>query len=173
MENAAKALLITGGMLFAIIVLSILVFGYNSITNVKQAQIDEELKQEIEKFNSPFLAFNKKAMYGTDVISIFNLAINNNNKYDVEYGEEYYVDIVFKLTKDSVEDREYTYVLDETTSIYSSTMTKTPKGYGAANLVFEKNKEYGLSTYSEPIKAFLLTAQQNEEIKTIIEENNN
>lgn len=170
MENASKALLMAGGMLFAIIVLSILMLSYSSMTNIQQSATEQELMEETNKFNKSYLAFNKKAMYGTDVISVLNMALNNNRVNNVKKGDTYYVDVIFKMTKDSVQDTVYEYVLNETTSTYTSTVSTEDAGYGISNQVFEIGNSYSLSAHLEPITAFLLTAEQNEETKIIDEQ---
>ncbi len=42
---------------------------------------------EIEKFNSEFESFKDKEIYGTDVYTIINKAIDNNEKYKIEKDE--------------------------------------------------------------------------------------
>ncbi len=169
MENASTALLMAGGILLAIIVISAFIYGYSSITNMAQSKADAELLEEINDFNKPLLAFNKTAMYGTDVISVLNLAISNNKIYKAKAGEELYVDISFKLTKDSIQDTVYEYTLDEQKATYNSALlTKDTSLYGASRFAFEINHEYSLSSNLEPITEFLRTASRSEETKTII-----
>lgn len=49
MENATKALLIAAGVLIGIIILSMLLLGYNQISNYYQQQSDNlSLKQIVE-----------------------------------------------------------------------------------------------------------------------------
>ena len=63
MENASKALLMAGGMIIAIIIISIFIYGYNSMTQMAQSKQDVEILEEIKDFNKPYLAFNKSAIY--------------------------------------------------------------------------------------------------------------
>lgn len=170
MENASTALLIAGGMILAALVISIFIFGYSNVTKIAQAKVESELKEEVEKFNDQYLAFNKTAMYGTDVISVMNLAISNNKLNNLKFGESSYVDVSFKLTKDTIEDKVYEYKLDERTSRYDKKLIEKNKTlYGANNFTFEKNKKYSLSSNLEPITAFLKTANQSEETKEVLE----
>lgn len=173
MDNAAKGLLMAGGMLLAVIVISIFIYSYNNITRLSQAQQDTELQKEIQEYNQQYLAFNKSAMYGTDVISILNLAISNNKLNNVENSpdDQLFVNISFELTKDSIEDRVYKYVLNEETAIYNSRILTSDKvKYGANNFTFEANHTYELKNQNhlEPIKNFLLTAKDAEEEKRIL-----
>lgn len=169
MENASTGLLIAGGMFIAIVVISLFILGFSNMNNMAQAKVDVELRQEIENFNKPFLAFNKTAMYGTDVISILNLAISNNRTNNVKPGQELYVNISFQLTKDSIQDKVYEYQLDEKTATYKTQELKKDKAlYGANDFSFEINHTYNLAQHLEPITVFLQTASRAEETKNVI-----
>ena len=74
-------------------------FGQTSAL-VDRTSEDTETKQ-IADFNESFDSYNKKLMYGTDVISVLNKAIDNNRTYGVtdDPSSEYYVDIAFRLKR--------------------------------------------------------------------------
>ena len=77
MENASNALMMAGGILLALLILSLLVFTFNIINRSENAKTDQKMIQEAQEFNKKFLAFEKSSMYGTDVISILGLAIRS------------------------------------------------------------------------------------------------
>ena len=54
MENASRALIIAGGMLIAMLIVGLLVFGYTQIRTSQQAQADEEEVQQLADFNQRF-----------------------------------------------------------------------------------------------------------------------
>ena len=61
MENATKALLIAAGVLIGIIILSMLLLGYNQISNYYQQQSDNlSLKQIVELQASNIITLNLK-----------------------------------------------------------------------------------------------------------------
>ena len=61
MENATKALLIAAGVLIGIIILSMLLLGYNQISNYYQQQSDNlSLKQIVELNASNIITLNLK-----------------------------------------------------------------------------------------------------------------
>lgn len=107
MENSAKAFYWGGGILIGILVISIFyyIFSQASIL-MKETQTDTEQK-ELMKFNKSFEAYNKKIMYGADIITLMNKAIDNNEKYYKKIRKEtgkklvdqpyfdYFVDIKF------------------------------------------------------------------------------
>ncbi len=100
MENASKALIIAGGVLISIIAISLFTYMYGSISTLVSSSETDYQAEEIATFNSGFEAYNKKLMYGTDVISVMNKAIDNNSNYKVTSpGEEYYVDIYFTISE--------------------------------------------------------------------------
>lgn len=164
MENASKALYIAGSILLAIIVISIFVYSYTKITEMQQAKVNAENSQEVTAFNEPFVSYQKKRMYGTDVISILNLAISNNHKYHVNPGEEYYVNITFKLNQDIL-NITHTYKFNETTGKYEqiSVFEDIP----GDTSYLKAGEEYSLENDYDKISSFLPYAN-NPDVETQI-----
>ena len=85
--------------LICFISIIIVVYNYNNYY-IKQ--------KEIISFNKQYLEFNKNQVKGLDITSIMNLAISNNEKYNVEKNEkdeyiddgEYSIKIVLKMKID-------------------------------------------------------------------------
>lgn len=78
MENAAKALLIAGGILIAIILISMFLMMYNRMTSIKKTQEEKKEMEQLAAFNAQYEAFDKKIMYGVDVRTLVNKAEENN-----------------------------------------------------------------------------------------------
>lgn len=101
MENASKALLMAGGILLAIITITIFSYMFSQISEMKNVTDTDTSKEELIAYNQAFEAYNKKLMYGADIVSVINKAMDNNKKYDVEepefYDNMYHVNITFKL----------------------------------------------------------------------------
>ena len=74
MENASKALLIAGGVLLAMMIISVIVYMSGRITEMGEAQENRKAAQQLAAFNSGYEAYNKQLMYGTDVITVINKA---------------------------------------------------------------------------------------------------
>lgn len=85
MENAADALRMAVGVIIALLLISLFVYVFNSISGAENARADSEAAAETSEFNKKFLAFDKSSMYGTDLISILGLAISNNEIYNQQY----------------------------------------------------------------------------------------
>jgi len=81
MENATKALIIACNVMLAVIILSVLLYGYGRI---RQLPLEEDARAQAEaiaEFNKGFEVYDKKIMYGVDVLSCLNKAKSNNEKY--------------------------------------------------------------------------------------------
>ena len=81
MENATKALIIAGGMLIAMLIVGLLVWGFGRIRKTQQTQVDQESIQEITDFNERFEAYNRTTVRGYQMISLANLVYDTNSRY--------------------------------------------------------------------------------------------
>ncbi len=88
MENTAKALYIAGGVLLAVIIMSLIAYFFSSISSWPQQQDDTLSTEQLAKFNAEYEVYDKSAMYGTDVISCLNKVRSNNEKYVDESGTD-------------------------------------------------------------------------------------
>ncbi len=78
MENASKALIIVGSLLISVAILSLLVYTFSGIGGTEKRKDDQAESKSLMDFNAEYEAFNKKLMYGVDVISCINKAVSNN-----------------------------------------------------------------------------------------------
>ena len=100
MENASKALLIAGGILLAILTLSLVIYMTTVTSSMADAQDAKTKSEQIAAFNREYDSYNKRKMYGTDVITVVNKAINHNKKIGLTEVDPYYVQIVIETTED-------------------------------------------------------------------------
>lgn len=97
MENASKALLMAGGVLIAVLTIALLVMAFSSSSQFYKTQDDIEAVEQITAFNQEYESYNKKLLRGTDVISVCNKALSNNEKYsDVPENQ---INVKFKLVE--------------------------------------------------------------------------
>ena len=102
MENASKALVIAGGILLAMLTISLLFLLLSNINSSKMTEEEKLAAKQLQEFNQQWEAYNKKVLYGTDVISVVNKAIDNNSKALVANEEnKYYVNVKVNLKKAS------------------------------------------------------------------------
>lgn len=98
MENASKALLIAGGVLIAILIVSVLVVTLNIVNSNQKTREKTLATEQLAEFNQKYEAYNKKALRGTDIITLMKMAIENNNKMEVaDVGEQYFINIKLNL----------------------------------------------------------------------------
>jgi len=96
MENAAKGLVIAGGMLLAIMILTLLVYALTTTSRIEIARAEAERTEELTRFNMEFEAYNKKLIYGIDIISLINKAMENNEKMNaLPADSRHYINVVF------------------------------------------------------------------------------
>lgn len=94
MENASKALLMAGGILLTIITLSLFIYLTTATSRIGEAQEAKTLTEQITAFNKEYEAYNKRRLYGTDVITVVNKAINHNEKMNaIEIEDPYYINV--------------------------------------------------------------------------------
>lgn len=93
MENASKALIIAGSILFTIMVIGLLAYFYSQYRQFPQQQNEAQRLEQIAKFNKEYESYDKRKMYGTDVATIVNKAINNNKKYADQITGRYEIDL--------------------------------------------------------------------------------
>ena len=101
MENATKALIMAGGMLIALLVVSLLVVGWNNITNYNRKQGEIQTSQQIAKFNKEFESYNKGVIRGYDMVSLANLLKDTNARYSPIYDGYIEVNAYIKLLNDT------------------------------------------------------------------------
>ena len=78
MENASKALLIAGGILFALLIITVLLYMNQNIITIRQTEQEKIEVEQLQKFNQEYEVYNKKLMYGAEVMSLINKMKNNN-----------------------------------------------------------------------------------------------
>ena len=79
MENASKALLIAAGMLFALLIISLLVVLYNQVSSYYAGQNKLTEIEQLEKFNAKFENYHDKQIRGSELVSILNMIVDYNN----------------------------------------------------------------------------------------------
>ena len=125
MENAAKAIIISGGIFFAIALLTFGVYTYTSLNRLANEQDAQTEQQQLVNFNKSYEAYNKSIMYGTDLISVINKANDNNKLYGTD--TTYKITIRFKFVTAAI----YEYDVDEGKRIikHSEKYFKTDTSY--------------------------------------------
>lgn len=131
MENAAKALIMAGSILIAVLIIGVLVYMWASSSQMLKQNEKTQLAQQITTFNNEYEGYNRKLLRGTDVISAMNKAESNNKKY-AQLGEENYnISVEFKMAEKVV----------------------YKKDGGTASVTFNIDKKYGMNDYINEIRS--------------------
>ena len=105
MENATTALYIAAGTLIGVMIISLVVFFFRRVGTMYSEQDAIMSTEQLAEWNKEYLAYDKKLMYGTDLVSVLNKATNNNLKYvngagflsGFTYTNAYLIDIEFTI----------------------------------------------------------------------------
>ena len=126
MENAAKALVIAGGVLLAIITVSLFVYMTTATSRMAQAQDEKIILEQLVAFNNEYEAYNKRVMYGTDLITVANKAINYNKSLEpIDSDKD--IQIIIK-TKQIFEATKQTIIVDGSDNIVYDSGIQTDTG---------------------------------------------
>ena len=102
MENASKALTMAAGVLIAVLIIVLIYVLLNNLSDLSKQDEQQLQAKQTAAFNKEYESYDKKLMRGTELITLINKAIANNEKYDNEH-EIYDVNIVFTLKSDVTE----------------------------------------------------------------------
>lgn len=148
MENATKALTMAGGVLIAIMVIAALVYASGTLQVIPRAQDESTAVRQLSLFNQQYESYVREALYGTDLVSLLNKAIDNNNRYNVSSEERMYINIKFELLTN----------VDETTIKYKKYIANGKEVVTSENTkdgILKANKIYSLKTTKKDIDDFL------------------
>ena len=130
MENASKALEMAAGVLLAVLIMTLVAYFFTSISSWPEQEDDEKSSVQTSQFNLEYEVYDKKGMYGADVISCLTKAINNNEKYyegenflsGQRYGETYWVNVYVHLNSDLEEQMTVYHMESEDNGIYKQVL---------------------------------------------------
>lgn len=81
MENASKALIMTGSILMAVLIIGLLVFGYKQISELEQTKSNVKESETMTEYMRKFEQFNRdkeNPFYGSELLSLANLQEDYN-----------------------------------------------------------------------------------------------
>lgn len=89
MENATKALLISAGIMLAVMIVSLMLVIYNQISSYYAAQHEEKEIEQLKDFNEIFENYHRDQIRGSDMLSLMNRIINYNERQAYEENKQY------------------------------------------------------------------------------------
>ncbi len=124
MENASKALIMAGGILIAILVVSLLVIGWNNITDYSRLQEEIQTAEQITTFNKEFESYNKGVVRGYELVSLANLVEDTNQRYQTIDGyKELEIFIKFLKGTTIIQNIKDEKIINEITESYIDLIT--------------------------------------------------
>lgn len=78
MENATRALVMAGGVLISIIIITLLILMFNNLTHYQEAENDIKFAEELAKFNNQYITYNRKNVRGNEILTLANKMISHN-----------------------------------------------------------------------------------------------
>lgn len=164
MENANKAIIMAAGMLFAVMIMSLIAFVFSRLTTLPNEEDMQLLIKQAAEFNNEYTAYDKRIMYGVDVISVLNKAKSNNDKYVLErfvsgggYNTDFIIDIEVRLKSPLEESMVVTFVEQTNNGVVERNYTGQLINVGAISMNLQGPlKEENATNYykaSEKFKA--------------------
>ncbi len=92
MENASNALIMAGGILIGVLIISLAVYLFISFGSTSAEINKQNEKQQIVQFNSKFTAYEDKSdLTIHDIITVAGYAQENNKYYGDDDTDQYYI----------------------------------------------------------------------------------
>lgn len=155
MENASKALVMAGGVLIAIMVIATLLYAFNTFSILPESEEQSDAVKQLAEFNQQYESYNRDALYGTDLISVLNKAIDNNEKY----GDDMYINIVFKINT-NIDGQITEYIVDTSGEVKQGNSWSTNSILDAKTYYLSKGLDL------EDITTFLKLVSKTNEVKS-------
>lgn len=86
MENASKALIMAGGVLIALMIVSLLVVFRGNINSLMASKETAAATEQIAKFNSQFDVYNRNNVAGSELLTLINKINDYNFRYENDDG---------------------------------------------------------------------------------------
>ena len=120
MENTSKALLMAGGVLIALLVVSLLVYFYSDLKDLLGINDKVETTEQIEEFNKQYDAYYRNNLYGSDILSIVNKVYDYNKRQADDQG---YQNLELQVTfKNNYTDYDNNLVISKKTVYNAETL---------------------------------------------------
>jgi len=127
MENASKALVMAGGILLSLLIISVVVMAFENIASLERQKASIEETEQAGQFNKRFDTFVRNGLYGSEIISAANLAIDYNKTSAENHGyDKIEIEVIFDKANPileakhiKVDNSKYTYNLEELLDAYN------------------------------------------------------
>lgn len=137
MENASKALIMAGGMLLAILIISLLIYAWSLFSKYQSSKDYLSDVEDTAKFNEQFANYDRDDVQGYELISLVNKIVDYNyrksNDAKAQSNDKYTpITITISFVSDTnrkklcADNRSNNMLFDKNTYEQSSQTTKNP-----------------------------------------------
>ena len=125
MENASKALLISAGVLFTVMILSLLMIAYNQLSSYYNARHEATMTEQLTEFNTQYENYNRKNIRGNEIASLMNKVVDYNQRQVYAAGTNYRrMEVTINIGSGHVD--EFRYISQRNVSDYSTFFSYQP-----------------------------------------------
>lgn len=150
MDNANKAIIMAFGMLVAVMIMATIVFVFTKLATLPTQDDSLEEVEQRRLFNQEYEVYDKKIMYGVDIISVLNKAQSNNEKYvkskffsGTGYNTDYAINIVVTFKHALQETMTVTYLNTTANGVVETEYAGTgPRGVLAKDVFKQPSTRY-------------------------------
>lgn len=133
MENASNALLIAGGVLIGILILSLAVYLFTSFGTTSAEINQRNARQQIVEFNTQYTVYaNREDLTIYDIITVANMANQNNSQYGYvnNFATDYEISIYLDSQRiDNKSQDEFDTLMQESLGNNQKYKSGTPEYY--------------------------------------------
>ena len=140
MENASKALIMAGSILLALLIISLLIFGYGQISDWQQTESDSDYNTKLGEYMRKFEQFNRdisNPFYGSELLSLANLQADYNSTLGKGEDVTGYAPIEIKVNITSITYGEY---FNISGNVNLETITNKKNQIETALTTYEQNR---------------------------------
>lgn len=108
MENATRALLMVAGVFFGLLIITMVLFMHNNISDYYESTEANKKTEQLATFNKQYSAYNRDDVRGSELLSLINKIIDFNDSKDI--GEkEIQIKIEINLAREETKLFYYKY----------------------------------------------------------------
>ena len=116
MENASNALMMAGGVLIGILLLSVLVVAFNGAADLAKSYDDSLSTTSLQAFNNNFEKYTSEPVDIQSIITMTHFAKDYNTKNGLVKGDSIYISVVCerKALEEQTDEELVQYLQDNT-----------------------------------------------------------
>lgn len=156
MENASKALLIAAGILFSVMILSLIMIAYNQISNYYTTKQETVEATQLAEFNSKFENYNRKGIRGSELISLMNRIIDYNSSQSYQTGTNYErIGVTIEIGEENLKQFKYSSSSSDYTSWDNNPLLKATITNKSGKSIVDDQKLVEVTSTVQTLSAYI------------------